>query len=227
MKNKILLIIIGIFLIGVISAIPIPSPHGFYGTVDYSNGLSLEEGTIITQIDNLTVGSCEIVNGAYDLVVESEYGGVIYFYLEGKSEVLETFVFKAFEVTELNFIIEIPEPPIQNETTQKKSKSISNIEDWGLDTCEPNWECTGWSGCYSRYMIRNCQDTNNCAYSYNKPIEKTGCETTLILEEERAEQASISFKKSYEPKNLLATINWILLITIFVLLITIFFLRKR
>ena len=55
--------------------------------------------------------------------------------------------------------------------------------------CEPNWRCTGWSECINdEIMTRNCQDTNNCAYSYNKPIEQTGCETTsqvLIQEENR------------------------------------------
>ena len=176
MNKRFLLIIIGIFLISIVSAVPVPSPHAFYGTVDYSNGKPVE-GTIITQIDNLIVGSCEIVNGAYDLVVESEYGGVIYFYLEGKSEVLETFVFKAFKITELNLIVEIPE-----ETSQKESKSKTSHTSRFIGTCEPNWRCTGWSECSNGFMSRNCQDTNNCLYSYGKPIERTGCETTSTLE---------------------------------------------
>ena len=177
MNKRFLLIIIGIFLISIVSAVPVPSPHAFYGTVDYSNGKPVE-GTIITQIDNLIVGSCEIVNGAYDLVVESEYGGVIYFYLEGKSEVLETFVFKAFKITELNLIVEIPE-----ETSQKESKSKTSHTSRFIGTCEPNWRCTGWSECINNeIMTRNCKDTNNCSYSYNKPIERTDCETNFTLE---------------------------------------------
>ena len=55
--------------------------------------------------------------------------------------------------------------------------------------CEPNWRCSGWSECINNeIMTRNCKDTNNCAYSYNKPIEQTGCEITsqvLIQEENR------------------------------------------
>ena len=202
-NKKFLLIIIGIFSISIISAIPVPSPHAFYGNVDYSNGQSLEGETIITQINNLTVGSCEIVNGKYDLVVESEYGGLIYFYLEGKNEPLETFVFKAFEITELNLIIEIPE-----ETSQKESKSRTSHTSHFIGACEPNWKCTGWSECSAGFMIRNCKDTNNCAYSYGKPIEKTGCETTS------PEQISLSFKNLSEPKNPLKIISLILAIGI-------------
>ena len=49
--------------------------------------------------------------------------------------------------------------------------------------CEPNWECSGWSECINNeIMTRNCKDTHNCAYSYNKPIERTGCETNFTLE---------------------------------------------
>jgi len=54
--------------------------------------------------------------------------------------------------------------------------------------CEPNWECSGWVCIDDDMMTRNCKDTNNCDYSYNKPIERTACETTtqvLIQEEDR------------------------------------------
>ena len=54
--------------------------------------------------------------------------------------------------------------------------------------CEPNWKCSGWVCIDDDMMTRNCKDTNNCDYSYNKPIERTACETTtqvLIQEEDR------------------------------------------
>jgi len=50
--------------------------------------------------------------------------------------------------------------------------------------CEPNWECSGWSECFDGIMTRNCQDANQCEVSYNKPIEKTGCEMPKVLVEE-------------------------------------------
>ena len=106
-KNLIIVSLCLIFLISVISAVPLP--HAFYGNVDYSNGESVE-GVITAKIDESIVGRCDIVSGFYDLIVNSEYGGLIYFYLEGKNEPIGTFFFDAFEVTELNFIIEIPEP---------------------------------------------------------------------------------------------------------------------
>lgn len=179
------LVIVGlclIFLIDVIFAIPIPSPHAFYGNVKYSNGILIEEGTIIAQIANITVGNSEIINGSYDLIVESDYGEIIYFYLEGKKESLGNYMFQAFEVTELNFIIEIPE----SESRKRSHKSSSYQPDFEL-FCEPNWKCSSWSECKNGLMTRQCRDTNFCEYSYNKPIEETGCEMTskaLIEEEE-------------------------------------------
>jgi len=48
--------------------------------------------------------------------------------------------------------------------------------------CESNWECTDWSECIRGFRTRICHDTNNCSYSYNKPIQRTDCETTFNLE---------------------------------------------
>ena len=48
--------------------------------------------------------------------------------------------------------------------------------------CESNWECTDWSECIRGFRTRHCSDTNNCSYSYNKPIQRTDCETTFNLE---------------------------------------------
>jgi len=126
-------------------------------------------------------------------------------------------------------LITLPYEQEQNQTEPEKPKpKTSHKDNFIIGGCEPNWKCTGWSECINHaVMTRNCKDTNNCAYSYNKPIEKTGCETILILEEERTEQASISFKNLYEPKNLLETISWILTIGIIILLICIMFTRKR
>jgi len=63
--------------------------------------------------------------------------------------------------------------------------------------CESNWECTDWSECIREFRTRICHDTNNCSYSYNEPIERTDCETNftlegVTLEEEPAEEGFFS-----------------------------------
>ena len=47
--------------------------------------------------------------------------------------------------------------------------------------CDVNWVCSGWNECDNGIMTRKCQDTNRCDYSYNKPIEQTGCEISLSI----------------------------------------------
>jgi len=196
-KNLIIVSLCLIFLIDVIFAIPIPSPHAFFGNVEYSNGILIEEGTIIAQIANITVGNSEIINGSYDLIVESEYGGLTYFYLGGKNEPIGAFLFDSFEITELNFIIEIPESPLENETdstSRSRHKSSSYQPNFEL-FCEPNWKCSGWGECENGLMTRECQDTNHCDYAYNRPIEETGCEMTskALIEEKENNWAFILF----------------------------------
>jgi len=187
-KNLIMVSLCLIFLISMVSAIPLP--HAFYGTVKYSNGGFIEEGTIVAQIDNITVGNTEIINGSYDLIVESEYGGLIYFYLGGENESIGTFLFDSFEITELNFMIEIPEP----ESKKRGHKSSSYQPNFEL-FCEPNWKCSGWGECENGLMTRECQDTNHCDYAYNRPIEETGCEMTskALIEEKENNWAFILF----------------------------------
>ncbi len=77
---------------------------------------------------------------------------------------------------------------IYAETFYKEKKYTSDRIKIISSTCQPNWECSGWSECNNAIMTRTCKDTNHCAYSYNKPIEKTGCEIpsqVLIQEEDK------------------------------------------
>jgi len=46
--------------------------------------------------------------------------------------------------------------------------------------CEPNWKCSGWSGCVEGTTTRKCVDENGCSYSYNKPIETNSCYNEVI-----------------------------------------------
>lgn len=52
--------------------------------------------------------------------------------------------------------------------------------------CDSNWKCSGWGKCENGIMTRTCYDANFCEYSYNKPIERTGCEISekVFVEEE-------------------------------------------
>jgi cysteine-rich repeat protein len=60
--------------------------------------------------------------------------------------------------------------------------------------CDPNWKCAGWSECDSGTMHRKCYDSNNCGVSYNKPIEKTGCDlmTNVLVAPTQEEGLSLT-----------------------------------
>ena len=106
MRNAVLFVFALVLLAGsVLAAGPSP-PHAFYGEVKYSNGTLFQQGAIIAKISSQEAGASEILNGAYDLIVESDTDGAeISFYLQGKAEAIKTFVFEAFEITELDLII--------------------------------------------------------------------------------------------------------------------------
>jgi len=93
-----------LFVIGLVCA-GISLPHAFNGKVEYSDGTNVQ-GVLVAKINDVEVGRADIVNGVYDLVVESENEELISFYFEG--ELIGTYVFDSFKVTELDFVIEIP-----------------------------------------------------------------------------------------------------------------------
>jgi cysteine-rich repeat protein len=43
-------------------------------------------------------------------------------------------------------------------------------------TCNPDWECSGWSECDGEVMTRNCVDANMCEVQYNEPSEVSACD---------------------------------------------------
>ena len=99
-----------LLVIGIGSAV-IPSPHGFEGNIYYSDGTLIQENLGITaKINSVLVGSAVLSNGAYDLVVESESGGTIYFYIDGQSGEIGSYVFDAFAITELDFTTSLSNP---------------------------------------------------------------------------------------------------------------------
>ena len=163
--NKYLLVLIGIFLISFVGAVP--SPHAFYGTIRYSDGDHVY-GTIIAERNDIEVGSSDITNGNYELIVSSESGGIIYFYLDGKEEPLANYTFEAFGITELNLVIEIDEEDDDDESDSKPTLL--------KQYCEPSWSCGKWGLCDNGLMTRKCYDKNYCKSSQNKPNEVAGCE---------------------------------------------------
>jgi cysteine-rich repeat protein len=83
------------------------------------------------------------------------------------------------------------------------------IAEFMMSTCNPNWECTGWSECYNGVQTRTCEDTNNCGFEYNKPFEQTSCE--------RLESVLIEKEKSSFPFWLLILMALIILIIIMII----------
>jgi len=179
---KLIFLLLGIFLISMVSAVQLP--HAFYGYINYSNGEGVA-GTITAKINGVSVGSSVLSDGFYDLVVESN-GGTVYFYLEDK--LLGNYIFDAFEITELNFIIEISEQEEQNQTQPTTSRGSHSHKKFQIEFCETNWECSGWGECKGGLMTRQCYDGNYCDYGYNKPVEETGCDifSKLLVKKEKS-----------------------------------------
>lgn len=100
--NKYLICLSILFLIGLVSAVPLP--HAFHGTVTYSSGGNVN-GEVVAKIGAVEKGSANIINGVYDLIVETEESGLIYFYIEGNDSKLAEKQFTAFDITELNLIV--------------------------------------------------------------------------------------------------------------------------
>ena len=112
-----------LFVIGLVSAVP--SPHAFYGEVHYSDWFLIGEGLEITASINGNNKTDTLVNGAYDLVVESESGGIVYFYIEGLTEPIGTREFESFAVTELDFTTALSNPNASGEEDDDTGGSTS------------------------------------------------------------------------------------------------------
>lgn len=101
--KKLMICLSVLFLIGIVSAVPLP--HGFHGSVTYSSGGNVA-GEIIAKISGVEKGNASIVDGVYDLVVESEESGAIYFYIRGNETKIAEHSFSAFNITELNLVVQ-------------------------------------------------------------------------------------------------------------------------
>ena len=128
MKNKYLVFTVGIFLIGIVAAVQLP--HAFEGQVNNQNGEGLD-GVITAEMEGVVVASSGIINGIYDLVVESENGGTIDFYIQGQSGTIGNYVFTGFAVTELDFTVQVSNSSSggtgSSDSSSSSSSSGSNI----------------------------------------------------------------------------------------------------
>ena len=197
MNKKYLIMLLGIFLIGFVFATGIPDPYGDYdsdGVLNKDDNCYYVYNPFQTDSDNDGWGNCcdsdyskpEGVNWCDDPNQNQEYcgNGV----REGDEQcddgnnngiMCDNSSSSCYYCSSECELINLPYEQKQNKITKPKTSRKDNFIIGG---CEPNWKCTGWSECSNGFMSRNCQDTNNCLYSYGKPIERTGCETTSTLE---------------------------------------------
>jgi len=118
-----------LFVVGLVSAIP--SPHAFYGEVYYSDGVLIGEGLDITASINGNNKTDTLVNGAYDLVVESESGGIVYFYIEGLTGMIGSYTFDSFAVTEFDFTTALSNPNTSGEEEDDTDESSGGTSSSG------------------------------------------------------------------------------------------------
>jgi len=100
-------------------------------------------------------------------------------------------------------------------TEKKSSGSHKNVF---VQFCDPNWECSGWSECDNDLMTRKCYDTNNCDYSYNKPIEETGCDPNI---------SQVFTEEKDNSKILIALIGGFIALLLILFLISLLAKKKR
>ena len=149
MKQIILIGAIFFFFISLVSASTFP--HAFYGTVAYSDGTLIQEAWImIAKINGEEVGRSDIINGKYDLITESAEGGPIDFYISGKSEIIKSYIFEAFEITELNLVTNIPNP---------NADSNSGRDDHSSDNGGSDDTPSGSSSSNSTIILNKITDT--------------------------------------------------------------------
>ncbi len=129
MKKELILIFSALILAHFVLALGGPLPHAFYGNVFYSDGKPISGNLTITAAINGSNYTSEVINGNYDnLVVTSDSGGTIYFYLQGLVSPIDSYPFQAFNVTELNFTTTLknPNPPSPTPTPSPSPSSSSS-----------------------------------------------------------------------------------------------------
>ncbi len=109
MKGVITLVVLVLLCISLVVAVS-TTPHGFHGNVYYSDGTLISKSLEITADLDGELETVVLSNGVYDLVVESESGGMINFYIEGLTEPIGSYDFDSFEITDLDFTTALINP---------------------------------------------------------------------------------------------------------------------
>jgi len=125
-----LVLLLAVFPVSSAFAQGLPLPHAFYGTINYTDGIAVEAGKVITaRVGGVTCGSYTIhETGRYGDNTKNDYllvqgdivdGTTIYFYIAGqKAE--ETFPFHSGWTTNLNLTV----APTVTVTLAAEPKSI-------------------------------------------------------------------------------------------------------
>ena len=132
--------------------------------------------------ESISTGSCRI---AFDL--GSGYGNFTNMtssYLMNYNSALEVFEYSdsfsdagdyGFKIICEDSVYENLEEESEFEILEEESEEENENTNHFVQTCNPNWECSGWSGCVDEMKSRECVDLNDCEFSYNEPSERTGC----------------------------------------------------
>jgi hypothetical protein len=189
MKPNYILILLGIFLISLVSAVPTISEIA----IEPEQPIVSEEVKICA---NMTDDISEITTARinlhsedpvwnWGLIMDEEgdlycralspqlmdaYGGKeISYYLSARNSLGELTTSPTYYFTYVESVI-TPEPEEEDDDEDSSSTSEINFP------CEPSWKCGAWSVCGGGIMQRDCYDRNDCSNSYNKPNEVVGCE---------------------------------------------------
>jgi hypothetical protein len=123
--KKIVLLFIFLLSISFVFSQGITKPHAFYGDVYYSDRITLLENgfSVTAKIEGVIVGSSEIMNGKYDLIIEGKKGKTIYFYINEKE--VKNYIFEEFGITKLDFFTDIVKPtsPENNDNNEENNNN--------------------------------------------------------------------------------------------------------
>jgi len=182
MKKILLIIFLGIFLVGLISAISIcvdKTPPSAPSNLEVT--ISGDDVTL-TWNASTDVPACSGVN-YYVISRDGNNIGTSYsLSFQNINVASGNYSYSVYAIDKIGHnsgLAIINDVVIEEVGGKKKVRGGAGSSSY---VCESNWECTDWSECIRGFRTRHCSDTNNCSYSYNKPIQRTDCETTFNLE---------------------------------------------
>lgn len=179
-------VLILLFNVSFLQAYSIPSD--WWGTA-MINGEYADGAEVGAYIDNLKVASAivGIIQPNYYLIhVPGKLGDLIQFKINGKNteNEMQEWILGSYRLD-----------LIMNVSIKKSEGKKSSSKNHFVQFCDVDWKCSGWSECKNGLMTRQCYDGNYCDYSYNKPLEETGCEiiSQVLVKEDKSNYLFILF----------------------------------